>query len=197
MDLTPFINPAIPAPLQGPLVEDEEGWSEVDSWCALECAVSGIVPLKDVPSAFRKAWSAALSTVLARVNLAVLGGTQEQIDRSLKWFLALPKLLLRELRRGGQQGQGTGEISSKFEALREGNWGTLLQLLRRDEEVERMRRESTGKEKKERRPSWKSSASVTWMASFLPGSTRCGAQSLQTPFTRPKNRFTLKSGQWE
>ena len=138
MDLAPFINPAVPAPLQGPLVEDVEGWSEIDSWGAWECAVLCIVPMEDVPPAYRRA--------LARVNLAVYGGTQEQIDRAIKWFLALSKLLLREPRREEQRGQGSGEIAARFEAVREGSWGTLLQLLRPDEEIERSRRERRNRE---------------------------------------------------
>ena len=98
-------------------------------------------PLEEVPSAYRKAWSCALTTVLRRVNQAVAGGTPEEVTRSLKWLLALPKLLLREPRRGGQRGQGSGEVASRFEAVRESSWGSLLLPLRQEEEKERARRE--------------------------------------------------------
>ena len=71
-------------------------------------------------------------------------GSEEEITRALKWFLALPKLLLREPKRGGRKGQGTGELSARFEAVRTENWGQLLVFLKKDEELERKRRNNRG-----------------------------------------------------
>jgi len=140
-DLRPFLDPVIPGPVTGPLPQDTDGWNTIDQKGAWECASSMFTPLEEVPRAFRKAWSNALSTVLQRV-LQAEGETE--LTRALKWFLALPKLLLREPKRGGKKGQGTGEVQARFESVREGNWGTLLTLLRRDEELERRRRSNMG-----------------------------------------------------
>ena len=132
-DLSPFLDPTVPGPVTGPLPQDEDGWVTIDSWGAWDCASTCIAPMEEVPGPYRKAWSTAMSTVLRRLRQA--GGDQE-ITRALKWFLALPKLLLREPKRGGQKGQGTGEVAARFESVREGNWGNLLVLLKKDEDLE-------------------------------------------------------------
>ena len=64
----------------------------------------------------------------------------------MKWLLALPKLLLREPKRGGK-GKGTGEVGRRFTAAREGDWGQLLELLARDEAAEKRRRLKNKREK--------------------------------------------------
>ena len=76
--------------------------------------------------------------MLRRIQQA---GTKDEQNRGLKWLVALPKTLLREPRRGGKKGQGYGEVSARFEAVREGSWGVLLDLLKCDEEAEMKRRE--------------------------------------------------------
>ena len=144
-DLRPFINPHIPIPIPGHPPVDAEGWSQIDTWNIWSCAVTCSQLLEDVPAAYRKAWSSALSTILTRVNQATAGGQEDQIDRALKWLLVLPKLLLRKPRRGGQRGQGSGQISSRFEAVRERNWGSLLPGLEKDEDTERQRRRKSSR----------------------------------------------------
>ena len=109
---------------------------EIDRLGGWDCASSIILPMEEVPGPYRKAWSTAFSTVIRRILQA---RTEEELTRGLKWLLAVAKLLLREPRRGGK-GKGTGEVASRFTAVREGNWGHLIQLLQRDEEAERRRR---------------------------------------------------------
>ena len=70
-----------------------------------------------------------------------------ETDRFMKWYFALPKLLLRETRRGGK-GKGNAEVAARFAAVREDNWGELLQLLARDEEAERRRRAANGRRRR-------------------------------------------------
>ena len=82
-DLRPFINPLIPVPIPGPPPVDAEGWSQIDTWNIWSCAVTCSQLLEDVPAAYRKAWSSALSTILTRVNQATAGGQEDQIDRAL------------------------------------------------------------------------------------------------------------------
>jgi hypothetical protein len=93
--------------------------------------------MEEVPAPYRKAWSTAFSATLHRVMQA---RTEEELTRHLKWLLVLPKLLLREPRRGGQ-GKGWGEVAARFTAVREENWGLLLKMLEKDEGIERRRRE--------------------------------------------------------
>ena len=144
IDLTPFVDPPVPGPLQVPPLVDVGGWGQIDTWGVWDCVLSSTRPLEEVPAAYRKAWSSAFSEVLLRVNQAVAAGTPDQVTRSLKWLLALPKLLLREPKRAGQRGQGSGELAQRFEAVREGSWGSLLLPLRQEEERERRRRGRRG-----------------------------------------------------
>ena len=72
--------------------------------------------MEEVPGPFRNGWSTALATVLRRANLALAGGDEVEVDRSLKWLLALPKLLLRQVKRGGERGQGSGELAARSSA---------------------------------------------------------------------------------
>ena len=139
VDLRPFTNAVVPGPMQAPFPEDAEGWSQIDGWGAYDCAVSSIVPMEEVPGPFRKTWATALATVLRRVNIAIVSGIE--VDRSLKWLLILPKILLRQPRRGGERGQGSGELAARFQAVQQGSWGSLLPPLQRDELAEDKRRE--------------------------------------------------------
>ena len=141
IDLRPFTDASVPGPLQGPIVEDAEGWSQIDTWDAFDCSVSSIVPMEEVPGPFRKSWASALAKVLRRVNIALAAGDQTELDRSIKWMLALPKLLLRQPRRGGERGQGSGEVAARFEAVQQSSWGSLLPPLHRDEVAEKKRRD--------------------------------------------------------
>ena len=121
IDLRPFTNAVVPGPVPGPPPEDAEGWSQIDMLGAWECAVSFIVPMEEVLGPYRKVWGSALATVLRRANLALAAGSQPEVNRALKWLLALPKLLLREPRRGWGLGQGSGELVARFEAVRQGS----------------------------------------------------------------------------
>ena len=71
--------------------------------------------------------------------MAIASGIE--VDRSLKWLLILPKILLRQPRRGGERGQGSGELAARFQAVQQGSWGSLLPPLQRDELSEDKRRE--------------------------------------------------------
>ena len=114
IDLRPFINPLIPGPIQGPPPVDAEGWSQIDTWDTWMCAATCSQLLEDVPAAYRKAWSSALSTILRRVNQALIGGDANQVNRALKWLLLLPKLLFAQ--------------TKQRRAKRSGLWRNLLQI---------------------------------------------------------------------
>lgn len=113
VDLTPFLDPPIPRPVPGPGTRDKDGWAHIDGWGAWDCASACIVPLEDVPRAYRKPFSTAFSTVLRHIEQA---DTEVEVTRGLKWFLALPKLLLREPKSrgaGGARDQGRFLLDSR------------------------------------------------------------------------------------
>lgn len=119
IDLRLFTNAVVPGPVPGPPPEDAEGWSQLDGWGAWECAVSCIVPMEEVAGPYPQGLGRRPGHGARRVNLALAAGSQPEVDRTLKWLPALPKLLLREMRWGGQRGQGSGELPARFEAVRQ------------------------------------------------------------------------------
>ena len=101
---------------------DVGGWGQIDTWGVWE----------EVPAAYQKAWSSASITVLPRVNEAVASGTPDQVT----WAWRCPSYCFVS-----QRGQGSGELARRFEAVREGSWGSLLLPLRQEEEREARRRQ--------------------------------------------------------
>ena len=89
--------------------------------------------MEDVPHIHRSkwAWAWAVSEVIKRVLEAT---TDIALERALKWFLFLPKALLRETRRGGKKGQSSMHMARRFDCLVQRDWKTLLALLHSDEE---------------------------------------------------------------
>ena len=57
----------------------------------------------------------------------------------------MPAALLRQARRGGQNGRGRAEVAARFRAAAEGDWGFLITSLRRDRAKEVKRRETEGR----------------------------------------------------
>ena len=77
-----------------------------------------------------------------RVIRAILNASnKEELDRALKWLLVLPAALLRQAKRGGQNGRGRAEVASRFSAVSEDNWGALIHYLMADRAREEERRE--------------------------------------------------------
>ena len=148
-DLGPFLDPVVPGPLpEEERLQDVEGWGSIDGWGAWDCAISHTMPLEEVPGPYKVAWSRALAKVLGQI---VAAQTPAETDRALKWLLVLPSALLREPKRGGQRGQGSGEVARRFEAVRTGDWGTLLSLLKQDDKAEEERRRRKDQQRRENR----------------------------------------------
>ena len=58
----------------------------------------------------------------------------------MKWLLILPAALLRQARRGGQNGRGRAEVAGRFRAVVDGDWGALITSLMADKVREERRR---------------------------------------------------------
>ena len=54
IDLRPFTEAVIPGAKPGPVIDDAQGWNQIDTWDAFDCSVSNIVPMEEVPGPFRK-----------------------------------------------------------------------------------------------------------------------------------------------
>ena len=118
-ELADRMDPEVPGPLIGPPLLDGDGWREIDRLGAWECALNSFSSLEEVPFAYRVSWGKAMARVLS----SILGATnQEDLDRALKWWLIMPAALLRQARRGGQNGRGRAEVAGRFRAVADDNW---------------------------------------------------------------------------
>ena len=140
-ELADRLDPEVPDPLIGPPLLDGDGWREIDRLGAWECALNTFSSMEEVPFAFRVSWGKAV----ARVLTSILGATsQEDLDRALKWWLIMPAALLRQARRGGQNGRGRAEVAGRFRAVAEDNWDFLITSLTADKTREERRRRAEG-----------------------------------------------------
>ena len=73
----------------------------MDYFSAWDCGLCKFPTMLDIPAPFVKKWGKAMASVPRKV---LLSETEEQTDQALKWFLALPQVLIREPRRGGRKG---------------------------------------------------------------------------------------------
>ena len=138
-DVASRLRPAIPGPCEGEPLVDADGWREIDRLSAWECEMNIFTSMEEVPPPFEVGWGKAATRVLTVILNAP---DQEQLDRALKWWLILPAALLRQARRGGQNGRGRAEVAARFRAAAEGDWGFLITSLRSDRAKEVKRRET-------------------------------------------------------
>ena len=68
----------------------------------------------DVPHACIAGYAhAQVDNVLSRIEDAASSGTEEELARALKWFLALDAIILRTPTRGGSRGNAADSIVSQ------------------------------------------------------------------------------------
>ena len=88
--------------------------------------------MSEVLLVHKEKWVRAVSSVLRRIQEAA---TEQELTRSLKWWLILPQVLLRQARRSGRKGQGAKMIAARFQTMVEGDCGKLLIMLEKDKEA--------------------------------------------------------------
>lgn len=137
VDLEPWLDPEVPAP--GPVYLDADGWGKIDGLGGWECILTCFQAMEEVPNAHREKWGKAVALVVRRILDAT---TEEARTRALLWFLILPQALLRQAKRGGRKGQNAASVARRFDCVREGDWGSLLDMLEADKEVARRKKEA-------------------------------------------------------
>ena len=80
----------------------------------------------------KEKWVTAESSVLRWIQEV---STEQELTRSLEWWLILPQVLLRQAQRNGKKGQVSKMIDARFQAVVEGDWGKLLVMLEKDREA--------------------------------------------------------------
>ena len=108
------------------------GWHAIDNLTVLECTVNPNPMLFDVPHACIAGYANAQVDVLSRIEDAASSGTEEELARALKWFLALDAIILRTPTRGGSRGNAADIVSQRLRLWRAEDMTPLVQKWRRD-----------------------------------------------------------------
>ena len=130
LDLAGRVNPCVPGPL-AQVMQDDEGWGEIDKLSAWECALSTFPAIEEIPAQHREVWALAMNKVHRKIWEAQEEG--DDLDRALKWWFFLPQALARKAQRGGRA--GVGQIMKRFNAVVKGDFGELVNLWQHDKEV--------------------------------------------------------------
>ena len=125
--LAEWLDPEVPGPHPGPVLEDAEGWNLIDQWSVWDCTLCEFPTVQNIPRVYRELWAGAMSKIMRVIQSAEEG---IELERGLKWFLIIPKALFRQGRRGGKAGKGL--LARRVNCLVNGDWGRLLSLLDRD-----------------------------------------------------------------
>ena len=134
--LEPWLDPEVPG--AGLVALGAPKFHSIDRWDAWDCILSPCLAMTDVPPPHREKWASGLTYILQQILEAQ---TEEQLDRALKWFLVYPQATLRQPKRSGQKGQGPMMVASRFQAVTNGDWGSLLEVLELDRVREKKRQE--------------------------------------------------------
>lgn len=92
--------------------------------------------LDSVPRNHEVTWAIAFAEACKavsdahRLRKAGADGAAAELDRALKWYLALPKLLLRAPPKGGRRGGSM--VDHRFQLYQNGDWKGLVLLFKRD-----------------------------------------------------------------
>ena len=125
--LADWIDPPVPGPHPGPVIEDALGWNMIDLWGVWDCVLCEFPTMHNIPRVYREGWASAMEKILRVIESAEEG---LELERGLKWFLILPKALFRQGRRGGKAGKGL--VARRMNLHVREDWGGLLTLLDRD-----------------------------------------------------------------
>ena len=123
-ELAERLDPEVPGPIQGPLVQDASRWSDIDMFGAWECVLNPFNTMTSVPGPLESQWGKVVEKVLRAILTAP---AESSLDRALKWFLILPQAFLRQSKRGGQAGRSS--VAGRFNAAMDGDFGMVLRLL--------------------------------------------------------------------
>ena len=108
------------------------GWHAIDNLTVPECAVNPNAMLFDVPHACIAGYALAQVDVLSRIEDAASSGTEEELARALKLFLALDAIVIRTPTRGGSRGSSADIVSQRLRLWRAEDMTPLIQKWRRD-----------------------------------------------------------------
>ena len=130
-ELADWLDPEVP----GPVAQTDPNTSELsvlDTLGAWDCALSRFSTIKDIPRPYRSKWAHIYSGVLILWERASVNQDQQATDRALKALIFLPQLLLRKSGCGGKRGQAGPGLAARFEFALNGDWFSLVDLLKGD-----------------------------------------------------------------
>ena len=123
-------SPETMASLGWGLTAAEGNWGVIDELPLSICGINASMPtIKDVYLRDRFMWGKALHMVTSRLANALISGTLYEAERMLKWFLVLPRLLLRSPGGAGRRRTRMNKVNQRLRRFTNGELGLLLREL--------------------------------------------------------------------
>ena len=65
--LEDLLDPVVPGPHNGPVVEDADRWNRIDEWGVWECTLCEFPTMLDIPGRYREIWASAVDKVFTAI----------------------------------------------------------------------------------------------------------------------------------
>ena len=116
-----------------------DDWHKIDSIHVNDCLLSITPAMQEVPNNHKHQFARAFEVCFQRFQDAAEQQNQRDIERALKWFLALPHMLLASPPRGGKAGQQL--VKRRFDCIVAEDYGRLIEIFKSDREVVTLKNE--------------------------------------------------------
>ena len=141
-----FFSPVLPETCQT-RIEGEtvfsDDWHKIDSVEVSDCLLSITPSMQEVPNNHKHQFARAFEVCFQRFQDAAEQQNQKDVERALKWFLAIPHMLLATPPRGGKAGQQL--VKRRFDCIVASDYGRLIELFKSDREVVTLKNEKRKK----------------------------------------------------
>ena len=137
-----FFSPVLPVTCQTRTegaTEFSDDWHKIDSVDVTDCLLSITPSLQEVPDNHKHQFARAFEVCFQRFQDAAEQQNQKDVERALKWFLAMPHMLLATPPRGGKAGQQL--VKRRFDCIVASDYGRLIELFKSDREVVTLKNE--------------------------------------------------------
>ena len=131
--LVDFIEPKLPNLQQENGTIFADNWHEIDHVTLEDCLLSLSPSMGEVPNQHKHQFAKAFETCFLRFKSASEEGNEKDTERALKWFLALPHMLLTTPTRGGKAGHQI--VKKRFDCIVEENYSKLINVSGQEREV--------------------------------------------------------------
>ena len=65
-----MLDPVVPGPHPGPVLEDTEGWNLIDLWGVWDCMLCEFPTMQNIPRIYREVWASAMAKIMGAIQRA-------------------------------------------------------------------------------------------------------------------------------